>query len=413
MLDSDIEDIDWEDDFEWLDSEIAEELEASASVSMDDSIDKKQDNKSSDGIGKKNLFRFVSALQQMEYNFYGKLARTCDYAFIKERIDSNTETADMLAEHLGYKKNKLSDMYYYNILLRQVAYIETSAREGGASFNTLVKSSGGELLSELSALNSENIIYLEDDLSSNDISLHIKSAILPYALYYEGFIQKVTAQNRTDLEKYILMIISMAKDVSTRWSKDISATDKALVFVTVLPIVARFTMQHTENYLNENVSASLERFDFGNKDVYLAIEEYDGGYSDFPDLKSHLHEKIDSMVNGEIDTFILLSWDGRRMFPREKVKLIIMEKLYDVWVKFCEQELIEFKKMDQNEKESYIKANNNVINTEVFFDMVSVTSKKIFNDIFKIDINWTQLEKEVREKFSMYWGVSDAVFKNL
>lgn len=412
MASSDMEDFDWEDDFEWLDAEIAEELEASkASVSEHHSSSTSSVGKVN-GVDKKALFKFISSLQQMEYNFYGRLAKSCDYAFIKERVDSNAETAHLIAKHLGYKSNNLSDIYYFNILLRQIAFIETSAREGGASFNAIIKDSGDTLLKEISSINTEGVIYLEDELSSNDISLHIKSALLPYALYYEAFIQKVSYQNRNDLEKYILMIVSMAKDISTRWQKNNTTLNKAITFTTSLPIVARFCMQYTESYINDKIQSALTSHVFEGKDIFTAIEKYDAGFGDYETLKVNLIDRINSAVDAEIDIYISTKWRKDMMFPRDQVKLIASEKLYDVWVECCKQEVFDFKRLGEPEQRKYIKDNAGVMNTGVFFESLSGTVKDVINDIFAVNINWKELEKGVREKFSMYWGVSDAIYKN-
>lgn len=406
MANSDIEDFDWEDDFEWLDAEIAEELEATKTSTP------ASHNKKEGVANKKSLFKFISALQQMEYNFYGKLAKSCDYAFIKERVETNTETANLIAKHLGYKNNNLSDIYYFNILLRQVSFIETSAREGGASFNAIIKESGELLLKDLSSINTEGVIYLEDELSSNDISLHIKSALLPYALYYEAFIQKVSHQNKGDLEKYILMIVSMAKDIATRWQKNNTVLNKAVTFTTSLPIVARFCMQYTESYLADKIQQALTKYEFQGKDVFAAIEIYDGGFADNDVLKSNIIDKINTSIDAEIDIYISTRWRKDMLFPREQIKLIAAELLYDVWVGCCRQEVSEFMSMNELEKATYLKNNNGVMDTGTFFNCLSSKVREVICDIFTVKINWSELEKGVREKFSMYWGVSDAIYKN-
>lgn len=418
MSDSGIEDFDWEDDFEWLDAEIAEELEASKSTENDSKDNRSEPNHHSSGpkrdvsaVDKKSLFKFISALQQMEYNFYGKLAKSCDYAFIKERVESNSQTARLIANHLGYKENSLSDMYYFNILLRQVAFIETSAREGGASFNELMNENGEEFLKGLMSINTDGAIYLEDELSSNDISLHIKSALLPYALYYEAFIQKTTNKNRGDLEKFVFMIVSMAKDISTRWQKNNTVLDKALTFTTSLPIVSRFCMQYVETYLSTEIQNRLSGYKFIGKDIYSAIEVNDAGYGDYPQLKTYLFEKVNSAIEGLIDSYISTSWRQDILFPKEQIKLIISEKAYDLWLECCKQEVIDFKRLNEKEKVDYLKKHNNVMDISIFLDSLVTLSNGIINDIFCVNIEWKVVESGVRDKFSMYWGVSDAIYK--
>ena len=419
-MSSEIEDSDWEDDFEWLDNEIAEELEASSGRMIDDLNSDKPSQSLSDShatsqsdqkLGVKSLFNFISSLQQMEYNFYGKLARPCDFAYIKEIISSNIETADIIADSVGYKKNSLGDLYYYNILLRQVSYLESSAREGSASFNAFIKSNGKETLDELIKVNTSGVIYLEDELSSNEISLHIKSALLPYALYYEAFIQRVSKKNKSDLEEFILAIVSLTKDISSNWSKKSNISDKAMLFITCLPIVARFALQFTEGYIESRIETKLNGHTFKGHDVYSAIEESDGGFMDYPEKRDILYESIAKSIQAEIDVFVSSHWNQTKLFPRDKAKLIILENLHDVWLNFCQQEVIEFKGLDDKEREKYISRNKNTINTEMFYRMLAVCCKDTLNNYFTVDINWKEVEKGLREKFAIYWGVSDAVFK--
>ena len=399
---------DFEDNFEWLESDVSNEVD-----NLLEDFDDTQGLGIESRTNKSALFGFISSLQLMEYNFYGKLARTCDYAFIKERIDTNINTADKISEYIGYNKKKLNDIYYYNILLRQVSYIETSAREGGASFSLLLEENGEKLLGELAKLNTDSVVFLEDELSSNDVSMHIKSALLPYALYYEAFIKKTTSKNRSDLESYILMIVKMTKDISTKWSRNQGDVDKILMFTVTLPIVARFCMQYTESYIDDKLSSNVDGFKFGNKDIYKAIANKDGGYNDFPELKKELYEKITKLVDGYLDNYISSSWNSRKLFPREIVKLIILEELYDTWNDFMHHEVSSFLKLSEDKQNQYIKNNDNLINTELFFDMIKIKCRDTISSLFEINVKWTDIEVGVRDKFSMYWGVSDAVYKNL
>ncbi|MCF2901839.1 hypothetical protein L1267_15795 [Pseudoalteromonas sp. OFAV1] len=402
---------DWDDDFEWLNTNIENEV---GELDNDEEFEKVfLGGNTNEANNKKDLFNFISSLQIMEYNFYGRLAKPCDFTSIKDIIDTNNETANLIAEYIGFDKSDLNDLYYFNILLRQVSYIESSAREGGASFNQLLKDTGNEVLRELASMSDNDSILLEDELSTNDISLQLKSAILPYALYYESFIKKATKQHKTDLQKFVLMIVSMARDVATKWNKQSSNVSNAVVFTVILPIIARFCMQRTEAYLDELIESNIKRHSFENKDIFASVSQMDGGYNDFPQEKKALFDKIDSHISATLDLKISLYWNHRKLFPKEMVKLIVSERLYERWLEFCEIEVKSFKNKSNDEKQRYLKDNNNLINTDLFFEMITKECEYVYDKYFIVDIDWKSLENNIRDNFSRYWGVSDAVFKKM
>jgi hypothetical protein len=170
-------------------------------------------------------------------------------------------------------------------------------------------------------------------------------------------------------------------------------------------------LQFIEHYITDQILNTINKYTFDSKDIYQTIQKHDGGYTDFPEKLRKLYQKIDQCIEAEIDNYIIKYWREDKLFPRAKVKLILQEKLADVWVTVCNEQVEQFLELSEEQQEEYIKKNENLINVEEFFVRLRFVCQDIMGDLFDIRFNWKEINEGIREKFVLYWGVSDAYYK--
>lgn len=408
-MDSEIE-FDLDEEFEWVDADVINEIDSNSTSDTSKGNNHKNENTSkTQSENDTNLYRFIAALKQAEYSFYSRDISSSDLPFLSENLSSNLRLAKSIAEQFDYKLNNLTHLYYFNILLRQVSYLSSAASNLGTQLGDLLEDQ--KYIEKIKGSNIDGVVILEDELATNEVSMHLKSVLVPYSLYFDHTI----CSNFADitLDWYLELVIEITKTIATKWNKGLNINKRHLLFISSLDTVARFVMNHIYSYLQESIQKRMVEIGVTRNTIWDRIEQYDLGLNDFTNHKDILIEKIESIVSAEINDFFLANRTIKNLISKERVRLYLIEKLGDTWLGFHDDIISKLQMMNNEDRNHYFKSNSNIPNMNELYKVLSVNSKNLLRSIHKINFSKEVFAKNTKQKFSTLWGVSDVYCKTI
>lgn len=409
-MSSDIE-FDLDDEFEWVDADVIDEIEGNSNIA-EDSQDEKHTRtiKNNDEVGRATdikLYQFIAALSQIEHNFYSKDFSPQDLPFLSERISSNVDIAKKIAFAFDYKLNNLTHIYYFNILLKQVSFLSSAATLLGTRIEDSLEDN--DYINKIKEVNVDGVVILEEELASNEVSMHIKSVLVPYCIYFESSISKVFTG--ISVGDYLEAVIEISKTIATKWNRSININKRHLLFVSVLDTVSRFVLNSIHRNVNELIESKFESSSSLTSTVWDKIERYDLGLRDFPSEKDILIDKVDSIINAEVNDFYIKHRTLNSLASKERARLWLISMLSDSWLSYHDSLISKLQTMSGGERQSYYNSNQNKPDLSDFYKLLSSDCKRHLTSIQSIKINTSDLFRSIRQEFSSLWGVSDAYCK--
>jgi hypothetical protein len=403
---SDIE-IDLDEEFEWVDSDVMDDIINSEEAASSD--DKGQEDSISEGKRDIELYRFIAAIAQAEYSFYSKDIDSHDLPFISENLTTNLMFAKSIAKHFDYKLNNLTHLYHFNILLRQISYLSSAASKLGTKIEDILEDQ--DYISKIKNSNIEGVIILEDDLATDEVSMHIKSVLIPYSIYFENSIN--SSFSKVDLKWYLELVIEITKTIATKWNKSLNISKRHLLFISSLDTVARFVLNCLYTEIQSTVQEKLTSISINQRTIWDRIEQYGLGLDDYLSKKDIVIEKIESLVTSEINDFYLKHKTLKVLVSKDRARLYLLEKLGDTWLSFHDTLISELQLLSKSERDNYYASHHNIPNFEEMYKSISSDSKRHLESIQTIEINKARYIKNTKQKFSTLWGVSDAYCKTV
>ncbi len=414
---SDLDDVnfDIEDEFEWIESdEIDDALISDESVDESNSPEadaaKKDDGSKTEArkSNKNDIYKFLSLMKQIEYSFYSEQFPAENINNIPMYIDNNISTANKIATKLGFDRKNLSHLYYYNQLVRQVAYLESFSFSGSQRLSEILNENDADYIDRIMDIDVEGTITFDDYLVSDDISLHIKSTLVPYTMFFNFAFEKVL--HKDALSKFLKTVIEIARDLSSNWSKRSNISDKHILFTGTIELIARFCMHEMIVYVKKELIKKEAIKQKQEDNLWEAIDNKDLGLNDFPEDKKHVIDKTNNIIDAKLVDFISDFKFSSVFLNKELLKISILDDAGKVWEEFCKKEIGKFKALSKSDKEDYIKVYRNKPKMTEFFSTFNEFIVNYLEDLYKVDVSET-MEIHLREKFSLIWGVSDAYCK--
>lgn len=399
---------DLDDEFEWVDSQNIHDDHDS--LELDDEPDlSDKETMTTKAISNEDLmlYKFISAMSHMEYNFYVKDIDPNSLAFLSSRLSNNLKTARKISEQFDYKLTNLTHIYYFNILLKQISYISAGASYLGTDINTLLEEQ--DFIEKVKSSNIDGVVLLEDELATNEVSLHIKSVLIPYSIYFESTLGQ-SFENIT-LEWYLDLVVDITKTVATRWNKSININKRHMLFTTSLDTVARFVLNSLFKEVQISLQDKLEKSGIGKNTIWDSLENYDLGLRDFPDKKDTVIDKIETLVTAEINDFFLANKSIKTLTSKDRARIYLLEKLSATWLSFHDDIISKIQILQSDERIEYLKRNGNLPDFSGLFDKISIDSKKYLAELSRLKVNKEEYIKNTKKGFSTLWGTSDAYCK--
>jgi ribosomal protein S8 len=397
--------IDLDEEFEWVDSDVMDDISDSEDVNESDS----EEGDAEKGKRDIDLYRFIAAMSQAEYSFYSKEIDPHDLPFLSENLATNLRLAKSIAKHFDYRLNNLTHLYHFNILLRQVSYLSSAASKLGTKIEDILEDQ--DYISKIKDSNIEGVVILDDDLATDEVSLHIKSVLIPYSIYFKNSIS--SSFSKIDLEWYLELVIEITKTIATKWNKGINVSKRHLLFISSLDTVARFVLNCLYTEIESTLQKKLKNISISHRTIWDRIEKYSLGLNDYLSKKDIVVEKIESLVTSEINDFYLKHKTLKVLVSKDRVRLYLLEKLGDTWLSFHDGLISKLQLLSKSERENYFTLNNNLPNFDEMYNQISLDAKRHLISIQTIDINKERYIQNTKQKFSTLWGVSDAYCKTV
>jgi len=404
-MSADIE-MDLDEEFEWVDSDIISDLEEQFEEGITDEGSKSLESDSKSDIP---LYRFIAALRQAEFSFYSKDISPNDLPFVSETLTDNIVVAKKIAEQFEYKLTNLTHLYYFNILLRQVSYLSSAALNMNTSMNKIIEDEG--FIEKVSSSNIDGVVLLEDELATNEVSMHIKAVLVPYCIYFDYAIG--SGFSGIKVEKYLEMVIEITKTVATRWNKNINISKRHLLFISALDTVARFVLNHLVSLLRMELGQSVSSSSNIKATIWDRIEQYHLGMSDYPNQKDIMIERIEVIVTAEIAGFYSENSTIEGLLPKEKARLYVLSEISDGWLSFHDSIISKLQGMTSSERAEYYTENKGIPNLTDFYKKLPELVQEAMEGIHKNKVDLVKFEKDIKQKFSVLWGVSDVYCKTI
>lgn len=412
---SDIEN-DLDDEFEWVNSDVIDDIDDELShekVLLSEEKTTDSDHKNTDSESERardiKLYQFIASLSQIEHNFYSKDFNPHDLPFLSEKISSNVSIAKKIADAFDYKVNNLTHLYYFNILLKQVSYLSSAATHLGTRIEETLDDD--EYIHKIKEVNIDGAVILEGELATNEVSMHIKSVLIPYCIYFENAISH--SFTNLDLSFYLETSIEITKTLATKWNRGLNINKRHLLFVSALDTVARFVLHSLSKNIAKAVQEKMANEDISKSTIWDRIEQYHLGLEDHPSEKDILIEKIDNVINAEINDFYINNRTLSVLVSKDRARLYLIEKLGNTWLDFHDKTITKLQLMSEEEFSKHISKNKNKPDLSDFYTAASEDSKKLLSEVQSVAFDKNDLNKSIKQEFSTLWGVSDAYCKTI
>ncbi len=408
-MSSDIE-YDLDDEFEWVDADVIsdiEEMESSSDRTLDTKAISNEVAQKTDRKKDIQLYKFIAAISQIEHNFYSKDFSPHDLPFLSERISGNVKIAKKIADAFDYDVTNLTHIYYFNILLKQVSFLSSAATHLGTRIEDSLEDK--DYINKIKEVNVDGVVVLEGELATNEVSMHIKSVLVPYCIYFESSLSK--AFSGISLNTYLDIVIEITKTLATKWNKGININKRHLLFVSALDTVSRFVLNRTVQSVGELVKKKMSENQMGTSTIWDRIEQYHLGLNDFPNEKDILIEKVDSLINAEINDFYMEKRTFSVLVSKERARLWLISSLGNTWLEFHDSVISKLQVMSKEDRQAYFAKTKNMPELTLFLESLSSDCKSKLNEIQKINMEENELRKSIKKEFSSLWGVSDAYCK--
>jgi hypothetical protein len=399
---SDVE-IDLDEEFEWVDSDVINEIE--------DSYDEKSSgtNSATNNVKDIDLYRFISAMTQAEYSFYSKDIDPQNLLFLSENLSSNLSFAKKVAEKFEYELNNLTHLYYFNILLRQISYLSSAASHFGTKIEDILEDQ--DYIEKVKNTNIEGIVVLENELATNEVGMHIKSVLIPYSIYFENTVGSTFSN--ISLDWYLDIVIDISKTVATKWNRKVNISKRHLLFISSLDTVARFVLNSLHEQIKIEVQEKLSQVSLNKSTIWDRIEAYGLGLSDYPEKKDILIEKVESLITSELNDFYLINKTIKTLASKDRARLYLIDKLGNTWLEFHDNVISDIQLMNKEEREVLYRENNNLPNFSRLYESIKKDSKILLKEINEVAFDKATFIKNTKQNFSTLWGVSDAYCKTV
>ncbi len=381
---------DLDNEFEWIDAEML-------------NADSKNSSNKDDSTTDLELYRFLASIQQTEFSFYTN-TNNINLNFLSENLINNLSFAKSIADEFEYKLNNLTHIYYFNIMLRQISYLSTAAMRTGVSIEDIMKEN--DYISKIKNINIDGVVILEDELSTNEVSMHIKSVLVPYCIYFDYTVSSQFTNINVSL--YLDLVIRIAKNVATKWNKELNINKRHVLFTNVLDTIARFTLENLYKFLNTKLTKKLDNIDNINKTIWDSIEDFSLGLEDYPQEKNKIIDKTEAMIATTIGDFFTKNITTNNIVSKERARLYLIIKSSECWIKFHDSVIAEIKSLDNEQRASYFKANPKIPSTKPYYEILKSNLNDYLTELQNLEVDEKEFSLDTMQKFSTLWGASNA-----
>lgn len=388
----DIDDLD--DEFEWIEAEM---------INAENTDNKGGESNKTNSVKDLDLYRFIASIQQTEFSFYTNTNDT-NLNFLSENLISNLSLAKSIADEFEYKLNNLTHIYYFNIMLRQISYLSTAAIRTGVKIEDIIKEN--DYISKIKKINIDGVVILEDELSTNEVSMHIKSVLVPYCIYFDYTIS--SQFTNINVSTYLDIVIKIAKNVATKWNKELNINKRHVLFTNILDTTARFTLENLYRFLNNKLSEKLNTIDYINKTIWDSIEDYSLGLDDYPKEKNKIIDKTESVIAATIGDFFNKNITTKNLVSQERARLYLITKSSECWIKFHDSVIAEIKSLDYQHRAQYFKSNPKIPPLKPYYKLLNDSLNQYLSELQSLDIDKNEFTLDTMQKFSTLWGASNA-----
>lgn len=277
--------------------------------------------------------------------------------------------------------------------------------------------------SSLELYKSEELDFLKtlDEVQSFNVKISLFESLKKLMEFFESDIFKNDGNRCSNIEDSVSHIIDISYSISKDWIAVSNKTEKEYLLSRLIPVVTDIYIDtFVNNVLNltEVNYRTYNQDDFwtNHKQLESIIENMDMGYQNSDDINlAWLKKRIYKSISDYVDIFSSNSHFLKNK-KLDQFKGLVFEKManisIDSWIESGNSYLDkcngmteeEFEKWAQNEGQKPMPYDNFLTKLE---EKVSENSGLIHDGSIDLEI----INKEIKEKVSLIWGMSDAIFK--